>query len=152
MKHKKRAITIFSNIGYVTGCVILFIISIFIICSTVYSIYVNFMSGDFSVYGLLDEVALIVFAIAVIDVAKFLLIEEVLRETDPHRNPKESRRTITKFAVIIATALALEGLVLTIETAKTNIENLLLPMSLLVVSILFIVGIGVYQKLNSSSD
>lgn len=151
MEQKKRAIIRISNIGTVIGCVILFCLSIAIIVTAVYSIYCDAFSGEFTVYKLLDEVGLIIFAIAVIDVSKYLLTEEVLKEHD-ERNPAEARRTLTKFAVIIATALSLEGLVLTIETAKSDVTKILYPMSLLVVSILFIIGIGIYQKLNSSSE
>jgi len=51
--------------------------------------------------------------------------------------------------MIISTALALEGLVLTIETAKTNLSQLIYPVLLLVISALFIVSIGIHQKLTS---
>lgn len=151
MEQTKKAIIRISNVGTVIGCVILFLIAIAIIFTAVVSIYKDATDGQFTVYKLLDEVGLIVFAIAVIDVAKYLLTEEVLKESDD-RNPKEARRTLTKFAVIIATALSLEGLVLTIETAKNDVTQILYPMSLLLVSILFIIGIGIYQKLNASSE
>ena len=148
---QKRAIIKLSNVGYVIGCVILYIISIGIIVMAIASVIQDLRAGSFTVYRLLDEVGLIVFSIAVIDVAKYLMVEEVLRERE-EKHPAESRKTLTKFAVIIATALSLEGLVLTIETAKQEISLMIYPVTLLVTAILFIVGIGIYQRLNATAE
>ncbi|PCI93281.1 hypothetical protein COB11_05605 [Candidatus Aerophobetes bacterium] len=141
----------FSKAGYIIGCAVLYIISIWIIFYSLYSIGLDISKGDFSVYNLLDEVGLVVFAIAVVDVAKYLTVEEVIKPGHD-RPPKEERAVFTKFVMIIATALALEGLVLTIETAKTNLEMMVYPVLLLLMSTIFIVSIGVYQKLNASSE
>lgn len=148
---KIRAVLTFSKIGYVIGCVVLYIFSIWIILAALYSIFEELLKDSFSVYHLLDEVGLIVFSIAVIDVAKYLALEEIIK--DKHkRAPKEEREALTRFVIIIATALALEGLVLTIEVAKTNVEKLVYPAILLFASVVFIIGLGLYQKLNSSTD
>jgi len=54
-------------------------------------------------------------------VAKYLAIEEILRRC--HKvSVREEKQSLTKFIVIISTAIALEGLVLTIETSKENIK------------------------------
>lgn len=151
MERKRRAVFRFSNIGYVCGCVILFLIALAIMVSAVISIFKDVFGGGFTVYQLLDEVGLLVFSIAVIDVASYLMTEEVLREQH-ERNPVQARKALLKFVVIIATALSLEGLVLTIEMAKTDVTKILYPMSLLITAILFIVGIGVYQKLSKGDD
>ncbi|MCH9613740.1 MAG: hypothetical protein SP1CHLAM54_07490 [Chlamydiia bacterium] len=129
---------------------ILYLISLAIIVIAVVNIFKDVSSGAFTVYKLLDEVGLLVFSIAVIDVAKYLMTEEVLRETE-ERNPVQARKALAKFAVIIATALSLEGLVLTIEMAKVDVTKILYPMSLLVTAILFIVGMGIYQKITADS-
>jgi len=148
---RKKTILHLSNIGYIIGCVTLYIFSLAVIFLSVGNIFSEIYEGSFTVYKLLDEVALVVFSIAVIDVAKFLMVEEVLKDKE-HRDPVEMRKTLTEFGVIIATALSLEGLVLTIETAKSDVTKMLYPMSLLVTAIFFIVAIGVYQKLNKSAE
>ncbi len=148
---RKKTILRLSNIGYVIGCVILYIFSLAVIFLAVGTIFNEIFEGTFTVYKLLDEVALVVFSIAVIDVAKFLMVEEVLKDKE-HRDHDEMRKTLTEFGIIIATALSLEGLVLTIETAKTDVTKMLYPMSLLVTAILFIIAIAIYQKLNKSVD
>ena len=147
----KRYVEIFSNIAYITGCVILYLIALCIISSAVWSIIVDIISPEYTVYKILDEVGLIIFSIAVIDVAKYLMFEEVFIRSE-EKAPSEFRRTLTKFAVIIASALALEGLVLTIEIAKLDVTKMLYPVSVLITSTIFFVGIGVYQKLNASAE
>ena len=149
-KHKKY-ITICSNLGYITGCVILFSVALAIIITSVVSIFHDFFDGSFTVYKLLDEVALLVFSVAVIDVSKYLMVEEVLRGMQ-ERKPAEVRQAVTKFTVIIASALSLEGLVLTIEVAKTDVTQILYPVSLVVSGIIFIVGIGLYQYFNALAE
>jgi len=152
MRESKIRVThIFSNIGYIIGCVLLFIIAIWIMGAAVHSITQDVMASNFTVYNLLDEVALLVFAIAVIDVAKYLMLEEVIHRKK-EKDPEEARRSLTKFAIIIATALSLEGLVLTIEVAKSEVDKILYPVSLLVTGTFMIIGIGIYQKLNASAE
>lgn len=152
MKRKTtKAINILSNIGYIIGCVILYLIAISIIFSAVWNIVHEMMSRDYSVYNLLNEVGLIVFAIAVIEISKYLLFEDVLRQ-EKERVPREYRKALTKFSIIIASALALEGLVLTFEMAKQDITKILYPVAVLITAILFIIGIGIYQKFNASAE
>ena len=151
MERKRRAIFQFSNIGYIVGCIILYLIAIAIIVIAVYSIFKDVFSGEFTVYKLLDEVGLLVFSIAVIDVATYLMTEEVLRE-NRERNPEQARKALGKFAIIIATALSLEGLVLTIEMAKSDVTKILYPMSLLLTAVFFMVGMGIYQKISFIKD
>ena len=113
-----KYIRILSNFAYTVGCACLYLISLWIIAAAIISIVRDLSTSVFTVYKLLDEVALIVFSIAVIDVSKYLIVEEVLKGHD--RSPKEARRAFTKFITIIVTALSLEALVITIESVKTD--------------------------------
>ena len=151
-KETIRTIITLSNVGYIAGCIVLYLIAICILLSAVWSIIADMRSGTYTVYKLLDEVGLIVFSMAVIDVGKYLMLEEVLRKENSAKAPQQSRRTLTKFAIIIASALSLEGLVLTIEVAKQDITKILYPVSVLITATLYIVGVGIYQKLNSSTE
>ncbi|MCI5052253.1 MAG: hypothetical protein MRY21_03830 [Simkaniaceae bacterium] len=145
-----KAIRFFANAGYIIGGVILFLLAIAIIVSAVFGIVRDIYSGGFTVYSLLDEVALLIFAIAVIDVVKYLMTEEVLHEGE--KDPKAERRSLTKFFVIIVTALSLEGLVVTIETAKTDISKVMYPIAFFAIATFLIIGVGIYQYLNSLSE
>lgn len=151
-KNTTRTIVTLSNFGYVAACIVLYLIALCILISAVYGIIMDLLSGNYTVYKLLDEVGLIVFSMAVVDVGKYLMLEEVIRKDSLNRPPEQSRKTLTKFAIIIASALSLEGLVLTIEVAKRDITQILYPVSVLLVAILYIIGIGVYQKLNASAE
>jgi len=148
-----RAIIILSNCGYICACLVLYLIAICILTSAVWRIVADLYTGTYSVYNLLDEVGLIVFSMAVIDVGKYLMLEEVMRKEEKEKPPQESRKTLTRFAIIIVSALSLEGFVLTIEVAtKQDITKVIYPVSVLLSATLYIIGIGIYQKLNSSAE
>lgn len=144
-------VSMVASIGYIIGCFSLYAISIWIFGSAIWNIFKDVGSEQFSVYKLLDEVGLIVFSIAVIDVCKYLMVEEVLKRSE-NRQPYEERQALSKFIVIIVTALSLKGLVLTIEAAKIDIRTMIYPVSLFVTGTLLLVGLGVYQRLNISSE
>jgi len=150
-RQTKKTIVNLSNFGYISGCIVLYLVALCILVSAVWSIIHDMYTGEYTVYKLLDEVGLIVFSMAVIDVGKYLMLEEVLRKDSGHK-PEQSRKTLTKFAIIIASALSLEGLVLTIEIAKQDITNLLYPVTVLLTASFYIIGIGIYQKLNASAE
>jgi len=153
MKQKSTRIVVkLSNLGYIAACVVLYLIALCILVSAVWSIIADMRSGTYTVYKLLDEVGLIVFSMAVIDVGKYLMLEEVIRKSEAELKPAHTRKTLTKLVIIIATALGLEGLVLTIEVAKQDVTNILYPVSVLITAALLIIGIGIYQILNARSE
>ncbi len=145
-----RFIKHLSNIAYTIGCLSLYLISLWIIAAAIIEILTDLKNSTFTIYKLLDEVALIVFSIAVIDVSKYLMLEEVLKEHD--KSPKEERHSFTKFVIIIITALSLEALVITIELVKKDVTLLIYPILMFVTAMLLIIGLGVYQKLNASAE
>ncbi len=151
MKSKEGLVIALSNFGYIISCLLLYLVAIAIIFLAIAGIFLDISKGSFTVYNLLDEVGLLVFSIAVIDVSKYLMVEEVFKG-EGNNHPKEKRRTLTKFAIIIVTALSLESLVLTIETAKTDVTKLVYPVLLLLTTTLLIVGLGLYEKLNASAE
>jgi len=149
-KHAKFVSRI-ANFGYIVTSTILFIIAIWIIVASVVNIWVDVRTHGFSIYGLLDEVALIVFAFAVIDVSKYLVLEEVLRPAKDAK-PRKAQQALRKLVVIIFTALSLEGLVLTIEMAKTDVQMMVYSSTLIFVATLYLIGLGVYQWLSSKAE
>lgn len=68
------------------------------------------------------------------------------------RDPEEARRTITKIIVIIAIAVSIEGLVYVFKAGTKDLTLLLYPASLIVVSAILIVALGVYQKLSATIE
>jgi len=93
----------------------------------------------------------LIVAVAVFDVAKYILEEEAISE-DERRNAAVTRRSLTKFASTIVIAVLLEGLVLTFEVAREEIEHVLYPMALLLCGTVLLVALGVFQRLSASTE
>jgi hypothetical protein len=137
--------------GYSLGCFVLFLCALLILGASVYTGIKEILSPTFSIYKILDEIALIIFSIAALDVAKYLAIEELIKRS--HRiSAFEEKQSLSKFVVIISTAIALEGLVLAIETSKADLNKLIYPVLFLLTSALFILVLGIYKKLTQHED
>ncbi len=101
--------------------------------------------------GLLRAIGYLVIAIAVFDVAKYLVEEEVLRGRQM-RSASEARRSLTKFISTIAIAVFLEGLVTVFRVSKQNVPDMLYPMLLLATGMFIVLGLGLYQRLSASVE
>jgi putative Mn2+ efflux pump MntP len=97
--------------------------------------------------ALLSAVGYVVISIAVFDVAKFLIEEEVLNGRE-RRIASEARRSLTNFISTIAIAVFLEALVTVFRVSSTQISQLLYPTALLVAGSVLVLGLGVYQRLS----
>jgi hypothetical protein len=95
----------------------------------------------------LSGIGYIVVSIAVFDVAKYLIEEEVVRGREL-RVASEARRSLTRFISTIAIAVFLEALVTVFRVTQEDVEKLLYPTALLVAAILLVLGLGVYQRLS----
>ncbi len=97
--------------------------------------------------ALLTAIGYVVIAIAVFDVAKYFVEEEVMR--DPGTlSASEARRSLTKFISTIVIAVFIEGLVIVFQVSKQDVAKMLYPTALLATAILIVLGLGVYQRLN----
>jgi hypothetical protein len=102
--------------------------------------------------SLLDAVGYTVIAIAVFEVAKYILEEEVIDPTQM-RHTGEARRSITKFVSTISIAVFLEALVAIFQTSKSDtVSDMLYPTILLFGGVALIVGLGAYQRLSTSAE
>ena len=101
--------------------------------------------------ALLAAIGYVVIAVAVFDVAKYFVEEEVIRGREM-RNLAEARRSLTKFISTISIAVFIEGLVLVFRVSKDNVVEMLYPTALLVTAILIVVGLGVYQRLSADVE
>ena len=101
---------------------------------------------------LLEAVGYTVIAIAVFEVAKYILEEEVLDPTEM-RHAGEARRSITKFVSTIIIAVFLEALVTIFQASKEpDLAQMLYPTILLFAAVALIVGLGVYQRLSTAAE
>jgi len=100
----------------------------------------------------LDAVSVIVIAVAVFEVAKYLFEEEILREERELRSVREARQTLTKFLVIIVIAVSLEALVFVFKAGTADVTLLLYPSGLLLAAILLVVGRALFQGLTAETE
>lgn len=101
--------------------------------------------------ALLDAVSSLVISVAILDVAKYVMEEEVLRSRELRR-PHEAREAVTKFMVIIALVVSIEGIVLVFEHGREDPRALLYPVLLLCTSVVIVVGLGVFQRLSIKAE
>jgi hypothetical protein len=131
---------------YFLASLSLILASLFLIFKALHDLYTfTIVKGEIN-KDLLDAVSFAIIAIAVLDVGRYLLEEEVQQENVLH-SPGEARRTLTRFMVVIAIAVALEGLVGVFEAGNKDIKVVLYPLSLVLVSVTIMVGLGIFIRL-----
>lgn len=101
--------------------------------------------------ALLRAIGYLVIAMAVFDVAKYFIEEEVIRGREM-RSAAEARRSLTKFISTISIAVFIEGLVIVFRTSKDDLTQMPYPIALLAAAILIVVGLGVYQWLSAQVE
>lgn len=117
----------------------------------VYEVFSNIPTkGDF-ISIMLQSVAAIIISSAIIDVAQYMIEEEVFMNKEL-RDPEEARKTITKIIVVITIAVSMEGLVYIFKAGTKDLSLLLYPASLILVSSFMIVSLGLYQKFSKTIE
>ncbi len=101
--------------------------------------------------ALLDTIGYVIIAIAVFDVAKYLLEEEVLRGREL-RHAGEARRSLTKFISTIAIAVFLEALVMVFQAGKERVADIVYPTLLLLAGAAMILALAVFQRLSATVE
>ncbi|MBP2310947.1 hypothetical protein [Azospirillum soli] len=109
------------------------------------------LDAQAATHGLLDGVGLIVLAIAVFEIAKYLYEEEIVRDREL-RNADEARRTLTKFLTTIIIAASLEGLVLVFEARTTDFAAMVYPAILLLVIVFMVLGLALFQLISRRAE
>jgi hypothetical protein len=125
----------------------LMLLAVGMIAQGLYEAIVGFWEPDKGKTALLGAIGYIIIAIAVFDVAKFLVEEEVF-ESREKREAGEARRSLTKFISTIAVAVFLEGLITVFRVSTDRIAEMLYPTLLLLSGTLLVLGLGVYQRLS----
>ena len=109
------------------------------------------LTGPWDKAGLviLDAVGYVVIALAVFDVSKYFIEEEVIRHREM-RIPSEARRSLTKFISTILIAVFIEGLVLVFSANKEDAASMsVFPASILLTGVVILIGLGAYQWLSA---
>jgi len=110
----------------------------------------GYWTGDNALETMLDGIGLVIIAVAVADVGKFLFEEEVVSDRELRR-PAEARGSLTKFMTIMIVALSLESLVLIAKTSRDTMHDIVYPGFLVFLAVTAMVGLGLFQKLSQNA-
>lgn len=132
---------------YLFAALALVVLAVSTIIAAVWLVGAQVLSGESSINTALNSIGLIILSVAVVNVAKFILEEEILREREM-RSPREVRLSLNKFMTIIIVATSLEALVIVFEAKEENVRDLVYPTLLMAVSVLALVGLGLFQWLS----
>lgn len=150
-----RVFEIATTIIYLFAATILAVMALTIMSWSVYTVFdavmTNFSAKEEFILTMLQSVASIIISVAILDVGKYMIEEDVVRNKEL-RKPKEARETITKIMVIISIAVSMEGLVYIFKAGTQDVTLLIYPAALIIAAVLVIVGLGVYQKLSTSIE
>ena len=146
MSNAKNISDIMGRVVYGLISTSLAIISITMMGVALWDIWIALHGETLLVTALLNAIGLIVIGMAVFDVSKFLLEEEVFSSSST-KSPEKQREALLKFLVIIAIAVSLESLVFVFDAGTKDVTTLIYPTFLLISAVLLVVGLGVYQKL-----
>ena len=139
---------ILSRVAFGFASAVLMVMAAALVVYGVYDLIVA-LRGTWSQVGdaMLTAIGYQVIAMAVFDVAKYFIEEEVIRGREL-RIASEARRSLTKFISTIAIAVFIEGLVIVFQVSKQDVSNMVYPTALLVAAILIVLGLGAYQRLS----
>jgi energy-converting hydrogenase Eha subunit G len=100
---------------------------------------------------LLDAVGYVIISVAVFEVAKYILEEEVIREREM-RHVSEARKSLTKFISTITIVVFLEAIVVIFKVGRDDPTKLLFPTLLLFAGVAMILGLGAFQRLSATTE
>lgn len=136
-----------SLVYFFVATILLIVTAILLLGHAVWQV-INSIGGDDVVNVGLDAIGLMIIGFAVVETAKFIAEEEILRNREL-RSSMESRRSITKFTTIIVIAMSLEALVMTFKASQETITEAIYPAMLFVSAMFALIALGIYQYLSS---
>ena len=148
----EKVMELLSRIAFASASLVLMAMSFaLVVYSVVEIIAVGSSSWKDAGGAMLSAIGHVVIALAVFDVAKYFVQEEVIRGREM-RSASEARRSLTKFVSTIAIAVFVEGLVTVFQASKENLSDMVYPTALLFTAILIVIGLGVYQRLSADVE
>ena len=148
----ERAFEGLSRLLFVLVTLALYALAISMIAPGAWQLVRGAFGGEVGIYNLMNGVGLLIVSLAIVDVAKFVVEENVVREREL-RSAGEARRSLTKFMTIIVIALSLEAVVGIFEAGRQrDFQDLLYPAAVMVVAVLALVGLGTFQFLSRLAE
>jgi len=145
-------IRLLSQISFAIASVILIFLAgllvVFGLYDLIRSLSTSWNSGRDAV---LQAISYVVIAMAVFDVAKYFVEEEVVKPT-PHKSVGEARTSLTKFVTTITIGTFIEGLVGIFDVGRSGYNSILYPSAILLVASFIVLTMGVYHWLISPRE
>lgn len=130
----------------------LLLVALSLIGISIWTALTSFGSDRPAILVLLDAVGVMVLGLAIVDVSKYLIEEEVLHDREL-RLASEARGALTKFLLIITIVVSLEAVILIFETLKgDNYKDLIYPTLLFSTAVAIVIALGVYQYLSAKAQ
>lgn len=137
-----------SKLFYALAAAVLMLLSLALMAVAGWQLMTAILTGESLLHPTLASIGLVTIAIAVYEVGKFLVEEELIHESE-RRSMVEARRSLTKFFTIIIITLSLEAIVLVFETKLERISDLIYPTGLMAVAVAAMVGLGLFLWLSA---
>ncbi len=116
-----------------------------------HEVYTKAVGEDKFIGVMLRSVGAIIIAVAIMDVAKYMIEEEVLEHKEK-RSAREIRETLTKILIIVTIAVGIEGLIYIFKAGAKDMTLLVYPALLIITATIMIVGLGIYHKLSVAAE
>lgn len=137
----------FAYVYFLVATIFLMLIAVLLLGHGFWGIYSQYDSPDL-VDVALEGIGLTIIGFAVVETAKFIAEEEILRSREL-RSSMESRRSITKFTTIIVIAISLEALVMVFRANHDRLNEAVYPAILFTSAMFALIALGIYQYLSS---
>lgn len=137
----------FATFYFLIATVALMLLATLLLGTAIWEVYTSFRLPHLA-DAALDGIGLIIIGFAVVETAKFIAEEEILRRREL-RSPRESRRSLTKFVTIIVIAGSLEALVMVFKASRAQLSDAIFAAALFLASMFALTALGAYQWLSS---
>lgn len=130
----------------------LLLLAFALLATALTGVVIDLLNGEFRIYGLLNRISGVVISVAVLDLGKFILEEEIVRGRDL-RSTSEMRQSVTKFMTIILIAMSLESLVMVFKVSTSDdFAAVVYPSILLTVIVFALIAIGLFQLMTRTAE
>lgn len=135
-----------ARVYFILAIAFLTILAIVLLGFAAWEIVDALLHGE--VLGVLDSAGLVIVGFAIVETARFMAEEELVRRRELPSSA-EARRSLTKFITFIVIAISLEALVMVFEAGRTEIERAVYPAILFGAAMFALVALGAFQWLSS---
>lgn len=159
-KWAPRVFRFMSNLLYSLIGAALIVLAIFTVWIALRSSLYMMFSNEEQTLVVLSSVGLVVLSLALFDVGRYLIEEEVFRSREL-RETGEVRQSLTKFLTILIIALGLEALVYIFKAGRFHSEEngadsplapLIYPILLIVAIAILLFALGWYQRISVRAE